>query len=55
MFFLVRYECPKFQDNMSPNFGTLDKKCHLNVTLTESHKIYCKEGSGASSQKLQAV
>jgi hypothetical protein len=32
--------------------GSLRKKCHLNVTLAYSHKIYYREGSGASSQML---
>jgi hypothetical protein len=30
-------------------FGSLEKKCHLNVAPMESHRIYCREGSGASS------
>jgi hypothetical protein len=33
----------------------LGKKCHLDVTPMESNKIYYKEGSGASSQSLQAM
>jgi hypothetical protein len=28
---------------------SLGKKCHLDVAFMESHKIYYKEGSGASS------
>jgi hypothetical protein len=31
------------------------KKCHLDVTLVESCKVYYREGSGVSSQKLQAM
>jgi len=31
------------------------KKYDLNVTPTNSHKIYCREGNGASSQRLQVV
>jgi hypothetical protein len=45
-----RYECPKFWDNKSPNFGILfEKKCHLYVALIESCKVDYGEGSGASS------
>jgi hypothetical protein len=29
----------------------LRKKCHLDVTPVESHKIYYKEGSGVSFQR----
>ncbi len=36
-------------------FGSSEKKCHLDVGLMESHKIYYREGSGASSQRLWAV
>jgi hypothetical protein len=50
-----RYERIKFQDGKSPNFKTPTweswEKCHLDVTHVESHKIYYKEGSGASSQR----
>jgi hypothetical protein len=42
-----------------PVFGLLlgspTKKCHLDVTLTKSHKVHYKEGSGASSQRLQVM
>jgi hypothetical protein len=31
------------------------KKYDLNVTPTNSHKIYYREGNGASSQRLQVV
>jgi hypothetical protein len=34
-------------------FGSLRKKCHLDVTPIESHRAY--EGSDASSQRLQVV
>jgi hypothetical protein len=34
------------------NPESLKKKCHLDVTSTESHKVYYREGSGASSQRL---
>jgi hypothetical protein len=48
-----------FGYNKSPNFGTvfgsLGKKCHLDVAPMESHKVYYREGSGAFSQRLQAV
>jgi hypothetical protein len=33
-------------------FGSIGKKCHLDVAFTESHRVYYKEGSGASSQRL---
>jgi hypothetical protein len=36
-------------------FESLGKKCHLDVALMESQKIYYKEGSGASSQRLWVV
>jgi hypothetical protein len=36
-------------------FGSLGKKCHLDIALTESHWIYYREGSGASSQRFQAM
>jgi hypothetical protein len=29
--------------------GILGKKCHLDVALMKSHRIYYREGSGASS------
>jgi hypothetical protein len=47
-----RYEHPKFQDSKNPNFGIFEKKCHLDVTLVESQRIYYRKGSGASSQRL---
>jgi hypothetical protein len=47
-----RYECPKFWNSKSPNFG---EKMPLDVAPLESHKVYYKEGSNASSQKLQVV
>jgi hypothetical protein len=50
-----RYECLKFYDNKSPSFESLGKKCQLDVTFVKRHKIYYREGSGASSQKLQAM
>jgi hypothetical protein len=53
------YECPKFHENKNPNFGTPTwesrKIYHLDVTLMESHKIYYKEGSGVSSQRLRVA
>jgi hypothetical protein len=36
----------------SPNFGTFG---HLDVVPMESHKVYYKEGNGASSKRLRAV
>jgi len=36
-------------------FESLGKKCHLDVALVESQKIYYREGSGASSQRLWVV
>jgi len=35
--------------------GSPEKKCHLDVTLVESHIIYYRKGSGASSQRLQVM
>jgi hypothetical protein len=35
-----------------PNFGSPGEKWHLDVVLAERHKIYYREGSGASSQRL---
>jgi hypothetical protein len=35
--------------------GSLKKKCHLDVALVERHKIYYREGSGASSQRFQVL
>jgi hypothetical protein len=31
------------------------KKCDSNVTSTKSHKIYYRDGNGASSQRLQVM
>ncbi len=31
------------------------KKCHLDVALVESHRIYYRKGNGASSRRLQVV
>jgi hypothetical protein len=33
-------------------FGSIRKKCYLDVALVESHKVYYREGSGASIQRL---
>jgi hypothetical protein len=35
--------------------GNIGKKCHLDVAYMENHKAYYREGSDASSQKLQVV
>jgi len=35
-------------------FGSSRKMCPLDATNTEIHRIYYREGSGASSQRLQA-
>jgi hypothetical protein len=32
-----------------------EKKYHLDVTLANSHRMYYREGNGASSQKLWAM
>jgi hypothetical protein len=53
--FLRKIECPKFWDIKNPNLGSLGKKCHLDVAPTESHIIYYRDGSGASSQGLWVV
>jgi len=31
---------------------SLGKKCHSDVALAKTHKIYNREGNGASSQRL---
>jgi hypothetical protein len=31
------------------------KKCHLDVALIVSYRVYYREGSGASFRRLQAV
>jgi hypothetical protein len=36
-------------------FGSHEEKWHLDVVPIEKHKIYYREGSGASSQRLWAV
>jgi hypothetical protein len=36
-------------------FENLEKKCDLNVTPMNNHKIYYKEGSSASSQRLRIM
>jgi hypothetical protein len=43
-----KYERPKFWDNKSP-------KENVTFGCKEKHKIYYKEGSGASSQRLSAM
>jgi len=35
--------------------GSPKEKWHLNVILVERHRIYYREGNGASSQRLQAM
>jgi hypothetical protein len=45
-----RYKRPKFWDNKS-----LREKWHLDIIPMERHKLYYKERSGASSQRLRAV
>jgi hypothetical protein len=36
-------------------FRSLEKKCHLDVAPTKNHRIYYREGSGLSSQRLWAM
>ncbi len=54
-----KYEHSKFWDNKSPNFGTPTWEFWGKVTFgcnpMERHKIYYREGIGASSQRLWAV
>ncbi len=54
-----RYEHSKFWDNkvlvLGLPLGSPRKKWHLDVVPTERHKIYYREGNGASSQRLQVV
>jgi len=65
---LEKYEHPKFWENKSPNFGTptwesrgkVIFRCSpyiyvVTYTYVEKHKVYYREGSGASSQRLRAV
>jgi hypothetical protein len=35
--------------------GSPKKKCHLDVALAKSHKVYYREGSVAFSQRLLVV
>jgi hypothetical protein len=35
--------------------GSFEKKCYLDVTRMENQNIYHREGSDASSQRLQPV
>ncbi len=35
--------------------GSLKEKWHMNVIPTKRYKVYYREGSGASSQRLQTV
>jgi len=37
------------------HLGVPRKKCHFNVAPTKNYRVYYKEGSGASSQRLRAV
>jgi len=54
-----RYEHSMFWDNKVLVSGlplrSPGKKWHLDVVPTERHKIYYREGNGASSQRLQVV
>jgi hypothetical protein len=54
-FIWKRYEHLNSWDNESPNLGSPRGKWHLDVILVERHKVYYREGSGASSQRLWAV
>jgi hypothetical protein len=40
---------------LGSHLEVVEKKCHLGVSFIESHKVYYKEGSDASSQRLQAM
>jgi hypothetical protein len=35
--------------------GVPGKKCHLGIACTKSHRVYYREGSGASSQRLRVI
>jgi hypothetical protein len=52
------YECPKFWDNKSFNFGTFIWGSRGKVTFQCNpmvrHKLYYREGTGAFSQRLWA-
>jgi hypothetical protein len=54
-----KYEPPKFWNSKSPNFGTPTwesrGKWHLDVVPIKKHRVYYREGSGASSQRLRAI
>jgi hypothetical protein len=58
-FIWERYECPKFGTTKVRVLGlplaSLMEKWHLDVVPTKRHKIYYREGSGASSQMLRIV
>jgi len=55
-FIWERYECPKFGTTkvrvLGLPLGSLVEKWHSDVILTKRHKIYYREGSGASPQML---
>jgi hypothetical protein len=53
------YEHPKFQTTkvwiLGLSLKSPKKKYHLDVALTKSQRMYYKEESGASSQRLWVV
>jgi hypothetical protein len=53
------YQRPKFWIRKVPilglQFGSPGKNWHLDVIPVEKYKVYYKEGSGASSQRLRAM
>jgi len=48
---LIRYEHPI----LGLSLGSLGEKWHLDVVLIEKHRVYYKEGSGASFWKLRVM
>jgi len=42
------------QSHESPNFGTFETKCHLDVGLVEKHRVYYK-GEGGGFSQVQAI
>jgi hypothetical protein len=59
MFDLKKIRMSKILGQQSPNFGTStwesQEKMSFKCSPIESHRIYYREGSGASSQRLWVV
>jgi hypothetical protein len=46
------YDCPKFWDNKSPNFGSHGEKRHLDVVPIERHRVYYRGGEWCLFSKV---